>query len=80
MKLIDLNPEYRELEGVGRCLLFDNPLDGSRIAIPTDGKPWPYTGAKWTIINGDDFSKLSITPSVDVKGSWHGFVTDGEIR
>jgi len=79
MKLIDLDPEFRSLEGIGECLLFDNPVDGSRIAIPTEGKPWPHTGARWTI-SSRDFATLSITPSINVKDSWHGWVTNGEIR
>lgn len=33
-------------------------------------------------VEGDDFSTLSVKPSVDASasGHWHGFITDGEIR
>ena len=31
--------------------------------------------------NGDDFSSMTITPSIDASkyGHWHGFITSGEI-
>jgi hypothetical protein len=79
-RLIDLAPEYRELSGIGRCLLFECPVAGHMIAIPCDRNPWPHTGARWTITNGDDFTKLSISPSIDEHDCWHGWVTNGEVR
>lgn len=79
-RLTELDPEYRVLGDVGECLLFDCPVAGHRIAIPTDGRPWPHTGAVWTISNRDDFAKLSITPSINDKDCWHGWVTNGEVQ
>lgn len=30
--------------------------------------------------NGErDFEKLTVTPSIDMHGHWHGFVTNGEV-
>lgn len=79
-KLIDLNPEYRKLADMGECLTFDCPLKGHMIAIPTEGRPYHNTGARWTITNGDDFTKLSITPSINEGDCWHGWVTNGEVN
>lgn len=28
---------------------------------------------------GDDFETLTITPSIDLRGGWHGYITNGEI-
>jgi hypothetical protein len=79
MKLIDLDPQYRTLGGIGECLLFDCPKGGHRVAIPTNGKPLE-NGARWTITNGDDFAKLSIHPSIDEGPEcWHGWVQNGEV-
>lgn len=35
----------------------------------------------WTLTSGEDFSTLTLTPSVDCSksGHWHGFITDGNI-
>jgi hypothetical protein len=78
-RLIDLDPEYRSLEGLGMCLQFDCPIGNHRISVPTDGRPLK-NGARWTITNGDDFTKLSITPSINEEPCWHGWVTNGEVR
>ncbi len=49
-----------------------NPLDGGPPKAP------PGTPA-WTRI-GESFEALTLTPSVDWLGHWHGNITAGEIR
>jgi hypothetical protein len=36
----------------------------------------------WTLVSGEDFDTLTVTPSVNAEaaGHWHGFITNGEIR
>jgi hypothetical protein len=36
----------------------------------------------WTMVGPDNFSILTLTPSIDAShvGHWHGFVTNGEAR
>ena len=34
----------------------------------------------WTLIGSDDFSTMTLTPSLDAgPRHWHGFITNGEI-
>jgi hypothetical protein len=52
-------------------------------AIP--GAPSPNTGKVpdtkwWTRASGETFNDLTLTPSVNVEGHWHGFITNGECR
>lgn len=83
MKLIDLAPKwitsnvYRKGMGISfncpHCedkiiVLFLNPLDGG----------FADTNCKWARI-GEKFETMTITPSIDVSGHWHGFITDGEV-
>jgi hypothetical protein len=41
----------------------------------------PVHNYVWTI-DTDDFSKMTVSPSVDASkvGHWHGFITGGEIK
>ena len=48
------------------------------------GVPWPnphVMGGKVWQRSGEDFSTLSLTPSLDCSacGHWHGFITNGEV-
>lgn len=54
-------------------VFFSNPLDG----LP----PGQGVGNLWERA-GDDFSNLTLTPSVDASnsGHWHGFISSGEVR
>lgn len=55
---------------------------GVFFANPVDGKPPTDDAALlWTRSAGDDFSNLSITPSIDcsASGHWHGFITNGAV-
>jgi hypothetical protein len=64
---------------------FENPLDGG--APYQDGAPFPdRDGPHIQVVisplwkrRGDSFDTLTLTPSIDVKGHWHGHITDGEI-
>lgn len=67
---------------------------GSRLAIalhmdgtnfdpdPANAQQFETGDTVWTITAGDDFTNLSVTPSVDASdaGHWHGYITNGEIR
>lgn len=33
----------------------------------------------WTRVSGDDFDNITLSPSVDFKGHWHGHITNGEL-
>lgn len=52
---------------------FANPVDAA--PVPNHVTPTP----RWTR-TGMTYETLSLTPSIDVKDDWHGFVTDGEVR
>ena len=30
-------------------------------------------------VTGDSFENLTISPSIDMKGHWHGFITNGQV-
>lgn len=36
----------------------------------------------WTMVGPEDFSVLTLTPSIDAShvGHWHGFITNGEVK
>lgn len=58
---------------------LDPPFEGFpdvvriKIALgPQGSHVWGWNGER-------DFEKLTITPSVDYHGHWHGFVTNGEV-
>jgi hypothetical protein len=65
---------------------FIDPNDiASRVMWALPDAPNPNTGEVaqatwWERVGGDQFSTLSLRPSIDVKGHWHGFLTDGEVR
>jgi uncharacterized protein DUF6527 len=87
MRLSTLNPTLDEVGGVV-YLEFDCPAhpaslrqgdfrDSVRIPIATPLEAttphvWGWNGER-------DFEKLTITPSVDYHGHWHGHVTAGEV-
>jgi hypothetical protein len=47
------------------------------------GAPDPNTGevreVKWWRREGDSFDDLTLTPSVNVDGHWHGHITNGAV-
>jgi hypothetical protein len=55
---------------------FSNPLDGGEPAPdPNNSKPRPH----WKR-SGDTFDTLTLSPSINYPGHWHGFIIDGEVR
>lgn len=94
MRLTDLNPEWikiRGRDGLGVrfacphcrvtqiCVLFMNPLDGGK-PVPKDSDlPGENDGKRWAR-SGMTFDELTINPSIDAEGHWHGFVLDGEVQ
>ena len=49
-------------------VFVDPPFDDGPTA---DTRCWARTGDTW--------DTLTLTPSIDVPGCWHGFITDGEV-
>ena len=55
------------------CVWFANPLGGKPVAGPEyDPKP------RWQR-EGDTLETLTLSPSVNVHGGWHGWVRAGEV-
>lgn len=58
-------------------------LDGTNFD-PDPSNPQQFATGEtiWAIAGGDNFSNISVTPSVDASqhGHWHGFITNGEIK
>jgi hypothetical protein len=61
--------------GHGECVLvwFARPLDGSPPAGPehTPAPRWQHSG--------ETFDALTLSPSVNVIGDWHGWIRAGEV-
>lgn len=89
-KLVDLNPSWfsihgRDSEGAG--VMFDCPCKsdscvwGGRIAIafsnPFRGEPSSAPGERHWQRTGDTFETLSLSPSINAVGHWHGFLRNG---
>jgi len=82
-------PQDFPVEGLqgssGARLLFYEALKAIGHPDPVEGAYHDVVGCKkaiaWTR-TGDDFSSMSITPSIDASesGHWHGFITNGEAR
>lgn len=91
-KLKDLEPKWLNFEkgrtGVGlqfNCpgyigmklhILFMNPVDGGASRKPDIELPGNNNGIRWAR-SGMDFESLTISPSIDVPGIWHGHIVDG---
>lgn len=58
---------------------FKNPIDGA-VPIGSDvPEPGAYmVGTMWQR-TGETFDDLTLTPSVNAVGHWHGFVTNGQV-
>lgn len=86
MRLNALHPEFRDAgqDPDETYLYFDCPHCGEshgmqmplKVGAGSDEKlnyRWGWNGER-------DMEKVTITPSILLKGHWHGFVTDGEVR
>jgi len=94
MRLTELEPVWwaeKDRHGQGVCFLcphckaigqtvylapaFANPLDGGEPSPDPEGsKPRPH----WRRI-GDTFDTLTLSPSINYPGHWHGFITEGDV-
>lgn len=79
-KLIDLTPEWAEVDGRFLGIWFECPKCGQLAAAwfanPPDGGP-PRQGATWGM-QGNDFGDMTLTPSLRLGCcGWHGHITDG---
>ena len=97
MRLIDLEPRWYGTENCARAGVTLNcphcPATGQRLAIavhldgtnmdpdPDNPQQWGAGEHVWSVVSGEGFGDLSLSPSVDASGSghWHGHITNGEI-
>lgn len=79
---------FRHGEGCGQGVLFDCPCGApcGKILVwfqnPIHGAPAPPTAQplpRWRRL-GDTLATLSLQPSINVTGHWHGWVIAGEVR
>lgn len=66
--------------GKAIAVFFDPPIDPNRLA---EKYGWTHTGApdfrpRWRRY-GDSFETLTLSPSIDVSGHWHGNITNGDV-
>ncbi|MGH9366245.1 MAG: DUF6527 family protein [Thermoanaerobaculia bacterium] len=64
-------------------LWLENPLDGGPPYKPGDTyrpRPGQETGTEplWRR-EGETFDTLTLTPSINAEGHWHGFIRNGEV-
>ena len=83
MPLLDLDPRWFSCHTCGkrlgftfRCPHCTDPISrlGVKVAECAHQPGEPIWG-----MQGDDFAALTITPSVNAHGHWHGFITAGQI-
>jgi len=84
MRVRELNGElHTEGCDAGVAYLYmDCPhcCSGHLIQIKIALVPEPGSTHVWTWNGETDLERITLTPSIDVSGHWHGFVTDGEAR
>ena len=56
----------------------------AKMAWAMPGAPDMNTGAQreakwWHRVSGETFDTLTLSPSIDCAGHWHGFITNGQI-
>jgi hypothetical protein len=93
MKLTDLDPSWVITEegrhGMGiqffcpHCVKTDKPIYlAVFFANPIDGKPAApasqHPAPRWAR-SGDTFETLTLQPSIDASGHWHGHITNGKL-
>lgn len=88
LRLVDLEPSWlttpdQSGRRLGVMFLCPHCMDthvGGFFANPPDGGPPAPPGVeplpRWHR-TGDTFETLSLSPSVDAKGHWHGFLQNG---
>jgi hypothetical protein len=85
MRLTDLDPRWASSgERHGQAVSFDCPCGcGERLIVPFSnpidgGAPMRGQGVTWKR-QGDTFETLTLSPSIDSPGHWHGWVKGGEV-
>jgi len=66
----------------GQRLAIALHMDGTNFdPDPDNPQQFPAGETVWSIIGGDSFDNLSLSPSVDASQArhWHGHITNGEI-
>lgn len=97
MKLTDLDPRWFSVDGLRCGFSFECPCcvgteRATRLAIVVHHKGHEFEEDRlitpklpaskiWTI-DGDDFTAMTVTPSIDASaaGHWHGFVANGAVQ
>jgi hypothetical protein len=95
MRLSELHPELEDAGEGAAYLEFDCPAHPGRMEHadpaadpPFEGfpdrvrvkiAPGPQGTHVWGWNGERDFEKLTLTPSIDMHGHWHGHVTNGEV-
>jgi len=62
-------PKCKDKDGHSVCVWFIGR------GVPEDEPPLP----RWSF-NGTSLENLTIFPSIDVKGCWHGWITNGDAK
>lgn len=63
---------------------FENPVDGGPAYQP--GTPYkPRPGEAWSLEplwrrEGETFDTLTLSPSINAEGHWHGYIRGGEVQ
>jgi hypothetical protein len=64
----------------GQRLAIAIHLDGTDMdPDPDNPQQWGAPETVWKVEAGDSFENLSLSPSIDAKNHWHGYITNGEI-
>ena len=82
MRLSELRPEWHDADPDQAWLYFDCPHCRSHhlIQIPViKGEPNSQGTHSWGWNGETDFEKITLHPSINCQGHWHGFVKSGEI-
>lgn len=80
MRMMDLNPSLKgnALRGV---VVFDCPTHRNhRIRVDFHAGPHGTVDGVFLWNARGPLDRLTLSPSIDVAGCWHGFVTDGHME
>jgi hypothetical protein len=58
---------------------FRQPIDPHGLLAKTDWQPGHGTVPQWDR-TGDTFESLTLSPSLDFAGHWHGHIINGEVQ
>lgn len=69
--------------GSGQRLAVAIHMDGTNFdPDPDNPQQLPTDERVWSVVDGDSFENISLSPSIDASdaGHWHGYITNGEAR